>query len=239
LSTSKEPKPKAFDKVIYTLPGERLPTMTNGKLSIASDMQSVSIMTVNLWYPQENLNPPGFGYLIPRDAHNPENALGVFFDSSVVERGPDEPAGTKLFVLMGGHYFEQPGATIPTRDEAIEQAKTVLERHMGIPKDTPCFAMANLAQDCIPQPRVNHKYLLDALDEQVKEHFEKSLTLVGGSYGDIGAMGALGSAWSALHHLSIETTWGYTGIHPRPRYWLLPQPLLERPRKHPNERKSK
>lgn len=46
---------------------------------------SVTVMTVNLYYRTPNLNPPGFGYLIPNATsfeNNPERALGVVFDSA-------------------------------------------------------------------------------------------------------------------------------------------------------------
>lgn len=156
-------------------------------------------MTVNLWFPVEHMKPPGFGYLIPRSLpveQNPERALGVFFDSDVIsERGPDEPPGTKLFVLMGGHHYRDRAP--PSEAEAVAQAKALLERHLGIPQDTPCHAMARLAKDCIPQHNVGHVELLKCADQQITSAFDGRLTVANGSYGRIGAMGALRNAHGA------------------------------------------
>lgn len=161
------------------------------------------------------MKPAGFGYLIPRSVSpelNPEHALGVFFDSDVLEPGPGEPAGTKLFVLMGGHYYDRPGVEPPTEAQAIDQAKAVLERHLGIPRDTPCFAMASMARDCIPQHKVGHEELLLSAHGEMEEHFGSSLAVVGGSYDKIGVMASLGSAQVLAYLLSHSATWNSIGL---------------------------
>ncbi|KAJ6790092.1 hypothetical protein PWT90_02096 [Aphanocladium album] len=199
-------KTHIYENVISTTSSKALVASTGDRLSALESIESVSIMTVNLWYPIENMKPRGFGYLIPRSVpaeQNPEHALGVFFDSDVIaERGPDEPAGTKLFVLMGGHYYD--GRNPPSEEEAVEQAKAVLERHLGIPRHTPCHAMARLARDCIPQPITGHEFRLRAADSQLLSEFEGRLTVASGSYGRIGVMGALrnghAAAYSILRH---------------------------------------
>lgn len=46
---------------------------------------SVTVMTVNLYYRTPDLNPPGFGYVIPQATsfeNNPERGLGVVFDTA-------------------------------------------------------------------------------------------------------------------------------------------------------------
>ncbi|KAM3562316.1 hypothetical protein MY1884_001914 [Beauveria asiatica] len=201
-----------FDHVVSTTSSGSLVNMTGDALSTLSGIESVSIMTVNLWYPTPGMKPPGFGYLIPRAVppeQNPERALGVFFDSDVIsERRPDEPPGTKLFVLMGGHHYR--GREPPSEDEAIGQAKALLERHLGIPRDTPCFAMARLATDCIPQHNVGHAALLKAADQQITSAFDGRLTVANGSYGRIGAMGALRNAHGAAYTVISEH--GYSGL---------------------------
>ncbi|KPM43624.1 hypothetical protein AK830_g2913 [Neonectria ditissima] len=182
-----------YDKVISTLSAEHLAAATP-KLPALAKSHSVDIMTVNLWFPEENLKPPGFGYLIPRtvpDEQNPEKALGVFFDSDVQERGPDEPAGTKLFVLMGGHHYEQPGAAPPSEADAILQARTLLERHLGIRRDAPCYAVASLAKQCIPQHYVGHQDRMRTAHAELVDAFKGRLAVAGGSYTRIGAVAAL------------------------------------------------
>lgn len=161
------------------------------------------MMTVNLWFPQENIKPPGFGYLIPRsvsEEYNPERALGVFFDSDVESRSPDEPAGTKLFVLMGGHYYD--GKTPPTEEEAIEQARAVLERHLHIPRDAPCKAVARFARECIPQHYVGHAVRMSAANHELRQHFGGKLAVAGGSYTRIGLMASLRAGYDTATRFS-------------------------------------
>ncbi|CAM1507273.1 Fc.00g069140.m01.CDS01 [Cosmosporella sp. VM-42] len=202
--------PHTYDKVISTLTSQDLARVTNEKLPSLANSHSVSIMTVNIWYPQENLKPPGFGYLIPRSVppeNNPENALGVFFDSDVQTRSPDEPTGTKLFVLMGGHYYDN--KTPPTEAEAIQQAKTLLERQLGIPRDTPCYAVARLAKECIPQHYVGHEKRMLTADKELEDNFGGKLAVAGGSYTRIGAMAALRAGYDIAAHTArkgLEST---------------------------------
>ncbi|KOS21116.1 Protoporphyrinogen oxidase [Escovopsis weberi] len=199
---------EAFDKVIATVPAPALAKMTG--IAPLARLDAVSIMTVNLWYPDPRIKPPGVGYLIPRSvprALNPERALGVFFDSDVGLAGPPagEPPGTKLFVLMGGHYYAEPGAPPPpSPDQAVEQAKALLERHLGIPRDAPCFATARLARDCIPQHRVGHQDTLAEVAAELHEHFDGSLAVAGGSYAKIGAMGAMRAGYDIAREVLDE-----------------------------------
>lgn len=201
----KDLQEQTYDHVISTTSSDTLVESTGDALSTLSGIESVSIMTVNLWYPVEGMKPPGFGYLIPRAlpaAQNPERALGVFFDSDVIaERAPDEPPGTKLFVLMGGHHYRDGRDPPPSEAEAVDQAKALLERHLGIPRDTPCHAMARLARDCIPQHNVGHVELLRHAGRQIADEFGGRLSVANGSYGRIGAMGALRNAHGAAFNV--------------------------------------
>jgi oxygen-dependent protoporphyrinogen oxidase len=57
----------------------------NERQRLIPSIPSVTVMTVNLYYRTPNLNPPGFGYLIPSATsfeNNPERALGVVFDTA-------------------------------------------------------------------------------------------------------------------------------------------------------------
>lgn len=202
---------KTYDRVISTTASSNLVDATGDELSILAELQSVSIMTVNLWYPVENIKPAGFGYLIPRSVtqeNNPERALGVFFDSDVATtRSEDEPPGTKLFVLMGGHYYDpadKDAVKVPSEEEAIEQAKAVVERHLGIPRDAPCHAMSRLAKDCIPQHFVGHRDLMASADKQLQASFGGKLSVAGGSYTKIGAMGAIRSGYDIAKQVAKD-----------------------------------
>lgn len=188
----------AYDGVISTLLSHDLARVTGDALPSLSERNSVSLMTVNMWYPRQDLKPRGFGYLIPRSVpreQNPERALGVFFDSDVGVVGPDEPAGTKLFVLMGGHYYDahDPHAVLPPDNEgaAIAQAQALLERHLGIPRAAPCFAMARMAPDCIPQHLVGHRARMARAHGELSAAFGGRLYVAGGSYTNVGAMAGL------------------------------------------------
>ncbi|PNY27109.1 Protoporphyrinogen oxidase [Tolypocladium capitatum] len=187
------PTPEAYDRVIATVSSQDLARATGDKLPSLAETHSVSIMTVNIWYPRQDIKPPGFGYLIPRSVtreNNPERALGVFFDSDVAAPGAGEPPGTKLFVLLGGHYYDS-GPPPPSEAAAVEQAKSLLERQLGIPRDSPCFAMARLARECIPQHFVGHHDRMMQADQELRAAFAGRLAVAGGSYSKIGAMGAI------------------------------------------------
>ncbi|POR31614.1 Protoporphyrinogen oxidase [Tolypocladium paradoxum] len=187
------PSPESFDRVISTVSSQDLARATGDKLPSLAETHSVSIMTVNIWYPRQDIKPPGFGYLIPRSVtreNNPERALGVFFDSDVAAPAGDEPPGTKLFVLLGGHYYDS-GPPPPSEAAAVEQAKSLLERQLGIPRDSPCFAMARLARDCIPQHFVGHHDRMMQADQELRDAFAGRLAVAGGSYSKVGAMGAI------------------------------------------------
>ncbi|QPC75780.1 hypothetical protein HYE68_006532 [Fusarium pseudograminearum] len=191
---------QAYDKVISTLSAQQIARLASDKVPSLSAAHSVSVMTVNIWFPQENLKPPGFGYLIPNSVDpelNPEHALGVFFDSDVGTRSKDEPAGTKLFVLMGGHYYDRPDVTPPTEEEAIVQARNLLERHLGIPRDAPAYATANFAKECIPQHYVGHQGLLRNAHAELKQNFGGRLAVAGGSFHRIGTIASLRSGYDA------------------------------------------
>lgn len=161
-------------------------------------------MTVNLWYPIDDLVPKGIGYLIPASTpfeENPERALGVFFDSAAgigepywrpaEEYVPRREGGTKLFVLMGGHLYDRAGVKPPTQEEAIEQAKMLLERQLEIPRNTPVHASANLARNCLPQHNVGHYERLTALHNDLIDKYSKRLSVVGGSFTKPGVSGAM------------------------------------------------
>ncbi|PHH67283.1 hypothetical protein CDD81_3052 [Ophiocordyceps australis] len=197
-------------RVVAALDAASLLRASATELPSLAAAPSVSIMTVNLWYPQPQLNPRGFGYLIPRcqEPTNPERALGVFFDSDVGLAGPavGEPPATKLFVLLGGHYYggdESRGQVQPpSAPQAVAQAKAVLERHLAIPRHTPCFAMARPAWNCIPQHTLGHGQRMRTAHHELHAAFGGRLTVAGGSYSRIGVMGALRAGYDAARRIT-------------------------------------
>lgn len=166
--------------------------MADGQLPALEAFHAVSIMTVNIWYPESDLVPPGIGYLIPRSCPeelNPERALGVFFDSNLLVEQTAKEGGTKVYVLLGGHYYDN--MPIPSETEAVEQAKALLERHLGIPRDAPCHAEAALRKECLPQHHVGHFKRISEANKQLEDKFGGRLAAVGGSFSRPGVMGAL------------------------------------------------
>ncbi|KAK5710663.1 oxygen-dependent protoporphyrinogen oxidase [Elasticomyces elasticus] len=86
-------KPETYRHVISALSPTHLNQVTTSSsttTTIASTpliptIPAVTVMTVNLYFRTPDLNPPGFGYLIPRATpfeQNPERALGVVFDTA-------------------------------------------------------------------------------------------------------------------------------------------------------------
>ena len=205
-----------FDKVISTLPAHQLSAITSNKLTELSSFTAATIMTVNIWYPYEGIVPRGLGYLIPDTLpfeDNPERGLGVFFDSHVgigSGAGPHDDhrePGTKLFVLLGGHYYDpnQPNSTQPPSEgQAIDQAKTLLERHLGIPRHTTCHATARLAPGCLPQHTVGHHASVSRLSAQMAQEFGNRLAAVGGSFGRPGVVPGLRAGWDVAFSIANE-----------------------------------
>ncbi|OLN87812.1 Protoporphyrinogen oxidase [Colletotrichum chlorophyti] len=204
LSSGKSSSPVQFDKVISTTTSNVLHAVTNGTLPSLADSPNVSILAVNIWYPDPTLNAkyPGVGYLVPRSVEdNKEGLLGVFFDSDVVPRAPDEPEGTKFFVLLGGHHWSNLSSP-PTPEEGVEMAKAVLARHLGIPTSTPCFAMARMARDCIPQHHVGHWERMGRASYELKDAFHGKLAVAGGSYTSIGVTGGIRAGHDMALHIA-------------------------------------
>jgi oxygen-dependent protoporphyrinogen oxidase len=144
----------------------------------SSSITAVSVGVVNLFYSSPNLLPvSGFGYLIPQSIpfeQNPELALGVVFDSDAVQ-GQDTTPGTKLTVMLGGHWWDKFGR-LPSARECRELAMSVVRRHLNI-KDEPAVLDAIVNSRCIPQYPVNyrrdylrrdHEHLLKAFYGRVK-----------------------------------------------------------------------
>jgi oxygen-dependent protoporphyrinogen oxidase len=156
-------------------------------------------MVVNLYYPNPNLLPvEGFGYLIPRTIpaeQNPECGLGVIFASASStgqnalyqdrEESQDTAPGTKLTVMMGGHYWDGwKDGDYPDHDSAVKMARTMLERHLGI-TDTPTVARSRLQKDAVPQYTVGHLDRMYSLSTTVRNDFNRRLVLAGNWYNGI------------------------------------------------------
>ena len=87
-------------------------------------------------------------------------------ETETIQVGQDTADGTKLAVMIGGHWWDGwAEEDLPSEDEAIEMAKSVIERHLGV-VETPMLAKARLQRDCIPQYQVGYR------DDMARVHQE-------------------------------------------------------------------
>jgi protoporphyrinogen oxidase len=146
----------------------------------------VTVLVVNLWYPNPRLlSVQGFGYLIPRTIpyeQNPEHALGVIF-ASESSPGQDTVPGTKLTVMFGGHWWDGWKA-FPTEEEGVQMAKSLLARHLEI-FENPVRTSVRLQENCIPQYLVGHRERLQFMHDCLSR-FGGRLRAAGSWYHGVG-----------------------------------------------------
>lgn len=234
-------KPVAYDKVISTIYAKSLAQITGDTLPTLASSTAVTIMLVNIWYPVPQANSPhnGFGYLLPQALshdQNPECVLGVIFDSDrefplpswshpdPVNRGADSVQGTKLTVMLGGHYWDDlPESYLPSEAEAIEMAKRAVARHLGLAPEltAQAHASAKLCRDCIPQHLVGHRERMKALHNELEWGYKGRLAVAGGSYQNPGVLPLLRAAWDVAAQVAgwqndgvgqMATSVGDTGL---------------------------
>ncbi|OBT39728.1 protoporphyrinogen oxidase [Pseudogymnoascus sp. WSF 3629] len=209
IKTSNNQPAQSYSHVISTLPAHNLSHLVN--IPALSLIPYTTVMVVNLYYTNPRLVPqPGFGYLIPQSVpfkQNPEFALGVVFDSHATPHIDGAP-GTKLTVMLGGHYWDGRSADeLPTPEEGQRMAELVLARHLKI-TDKPDRVLATLHKNCIPQYTVGHKERLQSVDAGIRRMFGNRLS-VGGAWVDgVGVNDCLFSG--AFQGFSVGT--GYTGL---------------------------
>lgn len=187
-----------FDHVISTTSAHQLAKHIQGSSDVHSSPANdtvrelnsgsnyaVNVMVVNLYFDKPDIIPEkGFGYLVPRSAplsQNPERALGVLF-STETESGQNTASGTKLTVMMGGHWWDgwQEG-DLPDEQKAIEMARNILKRHLGV-TDIPSVSGARLQRNAIPQPTVGHYDRMAELDGALRRNYGDKLKLGGSWY---------------------------------------------------------
>lgn len=159
-------------------------------------------MTVNLYFDNPKLLPvEGFGYLLPQSIpfeQNPERALGVIFDSSAI-KGQDTASGTKLTVMMGGHWWNGYDG-FPDEEEGVAMARSVIERHLNI-TDAPTAHHVNLSKDCIPQYTLGYEDRLKAFASSLQDEFKGRLRVVGNQFNGVGVNDCITGAWNVARGL--------------------------------------
>lgn len=192
---------ESFDQVISTISAQNF----HGCAELQSDdfvqqygdwPASVDVGVVNLYFENPDLLPvQGFGYLIPQSIpfeQNPERALGVIFDSCAVQ-GQDSVEGTKVTVMMGGHWWDG-WNELPDNEQLESMAKSLLERHLGI-KESPTLIRAVLQKNCIPQYEVGHRQRLAGLHSKIMRNFKGRVKVAGSSYHGVGVNDCIRSAY--------------------------------------------
>lgn len=191
-----KPEKDFFTHVISTISGNALSQIAKptASLHVLSQTPSVTVMVVNLYFANPSVLPArGFGYLLPRSLpfeQNPECALGVVFDSDATI-GQDEIPGTKVTVMLGGHWWDE-WADYPDEEQGASMAKAILKRHLGVSEEPQAVRVA-LQRDCIPQYTVGHHSRMAQANEALKI-FQGRLRVAGNSYNGVGLNDCVRSA---------------------------------------------
>lgn len=237
-------EPVSHTHAISTLSPVHLRTILDkrgvGNYGLHSIGYAPTVMTVNFYFRTPDLHPPGFGYLIPLATsidQNPERALGVVFDTSYSASSPDDPdiigpmqdtvskRGTKLTVMLGGHYWDGWSA-YPTEEEGLQMAKSVLRRHLNI-KEEPAASAVNLAKDCIPQYTVGYEDKLKNVHSELLDRFSGRLRVAGNWIRGVGVNDCLRSAWEVARELRDERKTGLEAAV-EDKQWVTVQPVRNR-----------
>lgn len=171
-------------------------------------------MVVNLYYSNPDLlSVHGFGYLLPRSIpyeQNPEFALGVVFDSCA-SIGQDSAHGTKLTVMLGGHWWDD-FATYPDEEQGTRMARAVLSRHLKIDIE-PDFVHVGLQSECIPQYTVGHEARMAGAHRELIQGFKGKLAVAGNSYTGVGLNDCVRAARDVVLDIAeYEGEDGITGL---------------------------
>jgi oxygen-dependent protoporphyrinogen oxidase len=170
-------------------------------------------MVVNLYYSKPALLPVhGFGYLIPRSVpwnQNPERALGVVFDSDT-NIGQDTVPGTKVTVMLGGHWWDD-WASYPDEAEGATMAKAILKRHLKIDEE-PAVVNVALQRECIPQYTVGHEERMKKAHSELMRGFKGKLAVAGNSYTGVGLNDCVRAARDLAEAVHRQGKDGVTGL---------------------------
>lgn len=159
---------------------------------------SNTVFLVNYYWPHGDLlrkEQQGFGYLVPQNRTNPEQLLGVIFDSVIEKnykpyypmdtktlftRPPRSLEYTKLTIMLGGHYLKE-RHTAPTANTVISAAKYSLRNHLGISQehlDNGTWKFV-AAQNCLPQFFIGYPQWKQQVEQEVLNKFAGHLSLGG------------------------------------------------------------
>lgn len=93
--------------------------------------------------------------------------------------GQDSAPGTKLAVMLGGHWWDGwSESDLPSENEGIEMAKSVIARHLGITEE-PVVAKARLQRDCIPQYQIGYRDDMARIHQDLANDFGGRMKVTG------------------------------------------------------------
>lgn len=120
--------------------------------------------------------------------------------------GQDTAPGSKLAVMLGGHWWDGwTESDLPSEEEAISMAKSVISRQLGIDFE-PEVAKARLQRNCIPQFQVGYRDHMARIHDELIKGFHGRLKVGGtGWQGGVGLNDCVRSARDASR--SIREGW--------------------------------
>jgi len=178
-------------------------------------------MVINLYYTDSDLlSVHGFGYLLPQSLpfeQNPERALGVIFDSDAT-LNQDGVAGTKLTVMIGGHWWNG-WTSYPDEEQGLQMAKSIVARHLNI-RVPPQASQASLQRNCIPQYTVGHYERMGLGHRALLNAFHGRLRVAGNSYTGVGLNDCVRSAFDVT--MGLLGKQDSTGLDrfDKPEFWV-------------------
>ncbi|KAI9873779.1 MAG: oxygen-dependent protoporphyrinogen oxidase [Pleopsidium flavum] len=221
ISTPKSSSPRSsnadiqsYTHAISTLSSKKTAYLCKPRIiSSLTRTHSVTVMVVNLYFSNPNLlSVHGFGYLIPQSIpfdQNPERALGVVFDSDAAV-GQDTVPGTKVTVMLGGHWWDG-WDSYPDEDEGAQMACAVLQRHLGI-TEPPAELHVGLQKECIPQYEVGHEDRMSVASKHLEKAYKGRLRVAGNSYTGVGLNDCVRAARDVVKGLTAQDGHMRTGL---------------------------
>lgn len=188
-----EEKELEVDSVISCIPSNAMSNViqpVSPKLStLLSSIPYVTVGIVNLEYPGQLIEQPGFGYLVP--SSEPNRVLGVIYDTCTFPQGDR----TILTVMMGGYWFKELFGDDPSLESLLDEALAEVRQSLKI-KVKPNRYHVRILRDCIAQYVVGHSETVNSARKLISD-LELPLALAGSSYDGVGVNDVIMSAKNA------------------------------------------
>lgn len=141
--------------------------------SFFAELETASLIVVNIGFKEDCLPCNGFGYLIP--SGEKEEVLGVVFDSKIFPSQNRNRSETRVSVMMGGAFH--PETLKKTKEECIRVALQALKSHLNIDHVADYVDVTQYPQ-IIPQYHVGHRYRVAELENFLAAQYPQ-ITLLG------------------------------------------------------------